>query len=462
MARGSRPPTVTRQTLVLGAPRLAHAQRTVLDAVAWDAVARVCRFRTSSLKNCHGSAVHYTVWSTKHVIDDADTTNTASLLRSLGGVRRWSSPLQFPAADPTARGQLARLIRDGRVAAVVDPLAEFADELYHCRNANEINDRQAPEVYGQRFLSAADTFGVWVFFPWSGELIRYPDMQEHRRLRTLRNRDLITVSEQRALAEARIAVFGLSVGSNVVDQFVQIGIGGSYLIGDTDRVSPSNLNRIRATMRHVGMAKIDVLACKISEADPFIEQIHLADGYTSDATDHLLEFRPSLIVEEVDDLVTKARIRRWASESRTPLLMVGDIGERSVIDVERHDLGHVRPFNGRVNEATFAKLVDGQLTPAEERRLLVNIAGPKNLTVRLITSALRVGSDLAGMPQLGSAASAGAAVASVAARAIIGQEALKSGAYVLSPRRMLRLGRQSGFRDAVRSARALRQEFRAR
>ena len=391
---------------------------------------------------------------------ELDAPTVAPVLRSLGRDRSWSPPLQFLAADDSDRDRLAGLVSAGKITAVIDPIAEFSDELYDCRHVGSMKDGDARAAFKERFLDEADTFGVWVFFPWSGELVRYPEMQEYRSLRTFRNRDLITASEQRTLTEARIAVLGLSVGSNVVDQFVQVGIGGAYLIGDTDRVNPSNLNRMRTTMRHVGMAKIDVLACKISEADPYIEQVHLADGYRPDAEEQLTAFRPNLIVEEVDDLVSKARIRRWASENRTPLIMVSDIGERSVVDIERHDQGPVRPFNGRVKEATFAKLADGKLTAAKERRLLVNIVGARNLSVRMLTSVLQVGTELAGTPQLGSAASAGAAVASVAARAIIGQETLKSGGYVLSPRRMLKLRRQSGLRETVEAVRALRSQLR--
>ena len=391
---------------------------------------------------------------------EPDTVIAAPVLRDFVRDRAWSPPLLFVAADDSDRRRLAGLVSAGTITAVVDPIAELSDELYHCRHTGDMSDRAAREAFKQNFLNEADTFGVWVFFPWSGELVRYPEMQEHRSLRTFRNRNLITASEQRLLAGARIAVFGLSVGSNVVDQFVQVGIGGAYLIGDMDRVSASNLNRMRATMRHVGMAKIDVLACKISEVDPYIEQVHLADGYGPEAEERLEAFKPNLIVEEVDDLVAKARIRRWASKSHTPLIMVSDIGERSVVDVERHDLGNVRPFNGRVKEATFNKLADGDLSPAEERGLLVKIVGPKHLSVRMLQSALQVGKELAGTPQLGSAASAGAAVASVAARAVIGQEALKSGGYALSPRRMLKLRRQAGFRDAIEAVRALRRQLR--
>lgn len=410
----------------------------------------------------HASAARgQPAWSIRTVMSDtAASADTASLVRSRRPDLHWSPPLQFPAADDVARQEIARLISDGRASTVVDPLADIADELYDCRRVGPLHDQQARSLFQRRILDGAETFGVWVFFPWSRNLVRYPDVEDHRSLRTFRNRDLITAPEQQTLYRARIAVFGLSVGSNIVEQLIQLGIGGAYLIADYDRVRPSNLNRIRATMHHVGTTKLDLLACKMSEIDPFIEQVHLPEGYTPDSTTELEHFHPTLLIEEVDDLVTKARLRQWARDSHTALITVGDIGERSVIDVERHDLGPVRPFNGRVKQEVFDRLVAGQLTAAEERRVLVNIVGPRNLTVRLVNSALRVGSDLAGIPQLGSAASAGAAVASVAVRAIIGQEALRSGSYVLSPRHTLRLGRQSRLRDVIRSIRTLSREFR--
>jgi len=390
---------------------------------------------------------------------ETDPAAAGLALSELARDRVWRQPLRFRAADDGDRAQLVTLVSSGGITGVVDPIEEYVDELYELRRVGDRADHEARDTFRSRFLAEADRYGVWFFFPWSGDLVRYPEEQEHRRLRTFRNREVITLAEQDLLADAKIAVFGLSVGSNVVDQFIQVGIGGSYLIGDMDRVSPSNLNRMRATMSHVGMAKTDVLARKISEVDPYIDQIHLPDGYGTLAEEQLTAFGPDLIVEEVDDLTIKARIRQWASGARTPLIMVSDVGERSIVDVERHDLGSVRPFNGRLKRATFDRLADGTLTPAEERRLLVKVVGPRNLSVRMLQSALRLDKELAGMPQIGSAASAGAAVASVAARALLGREPLKSGAYVLSPRRLLGLGRQAGIRDTIEAVRSLRRHL---
>lgn len=210
-------------------------------------------------------------------------------------------------------------------------------------------------------------------------------------------------------------------------------------------------------MRHVGMAKIDLAACKISEIDPYVEQMHLREGYGPSSARVLDEFKPDLIVEEVDDMAVKAQIRRWAARTRTPLIMVSDIGERSVVDVERHDLEGVRPFNGRLSRGTFDRLADGRLDQAELQRVMIKIVGARNLSVRMVKSAALVGKELAGVPQLGSSAAAGAAIATVAARSLLVGEVLKSGSYAMSPRRMLKLGRQVGIGEAFGAFRSLRQ-----
>lgn len=152
---------------------------------------------------------------------------TTSSLSTLVRDRRWSEPPKFAASDAGDMERLGRMVASGAVKAVVDPVSELADELYELHRIGAPSDGTAQRSFKSRFMAEADTFGVWIFFPWSGELVRYPDKLLHRELRTFRNRNLITVGEQSVLSEARVAVLGLSVGSNVVDQFVQTGIGAA-------------------------------------------------------------------------------------------------------------------------------------------------------------------------------------------------------------------------------------------
>lgn len=372
--------------------------------------------------------------------------------------QHWKAPtlISASAGDDVATC-LEELLKEGIVRAVIDPLDEIATELFDL----EVQPEHRNERERRSFVAAAQDegieFGTWVHFPWSGLLVRYPTPEQHRSLRTFRNRNLILEHEQARLGSARIAVFGLSVGSNVVDQLVQSGIGGAYMLGDGDQISPTNLNRIRSPFTSVGMRKVDALAVRISESDPFIAQQHLHEGYGSATDDLLAEFRPDVVVEEVDDLGAKARLRRWAKQARVPLISVGDIGEKSVVDVERHDLETVAPFNGKLGRTTYQQLLEGTLPPVQQKRTMIKIVGARHLSARLLRSAAQVGHELAGLPQLGSAASAGAALGSVAIREVLTGTSMRSGSYSMSPRRVLRLGPQTSPRETYDAIRRLRQ-----
>ncbi len=148
----------------------------------------------------------------------------------------------------------------------------------------------------------------------------------------------------------------------------------------------------------------------------------------------------------------KALLRDTARNHRIPVLSASDVGDRSVIDVERHDLG-AQPFHGRLGKR-LQSLLDGHLTDAQRRSLLMKMVGVRNVSPRLIDSALRVDSDLAGLPQLGGTASVGGALLAVAARELLLGRRLHSGQYVCSPKRILKLQAATPPREAVAIFRA--------
>ena len=366
-----------------------------------------------------------------------------------GGCNNWEPPRGYALSDESDYRDLNRLLAKGYVDHVVDPLTEISEDLFELRHPELQNDMAARSNFVEEFSRDSDGYGVWFYFPWRRSLVRYPNEKDHYDLRTYRNKPLISEAEQARLHDSTVAIFGLSVGSNVVDSLVQAGIGGTLLIGDSDIVTPTNLNRIRASMQDVGLAKTTVTGRKVSEIDPYISQIHLRDGYADD-TDLVLEkVNPSVIVEEVDDLSVKAELRRAAGRLAIPLVMAGDIGERSIVDIERHDDGEVRPFNGKISQSDYEMLLSGNVSVADQERILVKINGLRNLSPRLIDASMRRGIDIAGFPQLGSVASMGASIATVAIRDILTGGALKSGSYVANPRRMLRLGSQQSPLEAA-------------
>ena len=72
------------------------------------------------------------------------------------------------------------------------------------------------------------------------------------------------------LSRRRVAVFGLGgVGGHAAEALARAGVGEIDLV-DADRVSLSNLNRqLIATLETVGRLKVEVMAERIAQVNPF-------------------------------------------------------------------------------------------------------------------------------------------------------------------------------------------------
>ena len=270
-------------------------------------------------------------------------------------------------------------------------------------------------------------------------LVHFPPVEEHRRLKTSRNRNLITEDEQRILYASSLAIFGMSVGSNVVEKLVLSGIGGKLILADPDKIEPTNLNRITGGFSEVGAKKVDYVARKISESDPYIEQVHIKnyiDEYSLSAITE--EHHPNVFIDEVDDLPAKVSIRLEGSKSTVPVLMATDLGDKSIIDIERHDQKVVKPFNGRLKTSHIDAILNDP-DSRDSKRAFTKIIGIKNVTPRLIESFMEQHKTLSGIPQLGMTASMGSSLLALACREILLDRKLDSGRYIFSPKDILKL-----------------------
>jgi len=324
-------------------------------------------------------------------------------------------------------------VNDTRADRVIDQASVIADDLFELHHPGRVDDIAARESFRASILEEGTSFGTWVYYPWSGNLVRFADAGDHYDLRTFRNRNLVTKEEQLTLRGKKGAAFGMSVGSNEVDAAVQLGIGNEYLLFDYDRLAPTNLNRIRATMAQVGLYKTTVEGQKIAELDPYISQQHYTEGYTDETDDILRRERPDFIIEAIDDVAAKARLRCVAEELRVPLVMAGDVGDVSTIDIERHDIESVKPFNGKLTDDDYQALIE--VTIEDKDGALMKIVGKKNLTTRLIDSAMLRGIEIGGLPQLGTTATAGGALAGVAIRDILLGRKTPSGSHAVNLRK---------------------------
>ncbi len=340
----------------------------------------------------------------------------------------WQQPQAFSVDTPAELGELSASLGTARR---IDPVAAIAADLFELHHPDQMHDPVARTRFVDEILTQGPRFGRWIHYPWADALVRVAEPDEHYALRSYRNRNLITKDEQASLRHRRIAVFGLSVGSNVVDRMVQAGIGDEYLLFDFDRLSPTNLNRIQAGVLQLGLLKTTVAGRKLAELDPYVTQRHVTDGDQRTVDEILRASRPDVIVEEVDDLVAKARVRALARELRVPLVTAGDVGDVSTLDIERHDIEQVPAFNGKLTDADAALLCAGTMPGNNPLDTLIRIVGRESISQVLLESVMLKGTQLAGTPQLGSTAATGGALAAVAVRDILLGRSVGSGTTML-------------------------------
>ncbi|MEV5595186.1 ThiF family adenylyltransferase [Streptomyces sp. NPDC052496] len=323
----------------------------------------------------------------------------------------------------------------------VDDLAGIVEELFRVEFPFLTVDSPYYQVTYRRYLASRwhggdlRRAGVWAYFPWRRTAVHLPDETTFLRLRTARNRDLITHQEQQRYHAARVGVAGLSVGMSAVMTLVGTGGPGRLRIADPDTLALTNLNRVTASVCHLGMPKATICAERVWELNPF-QHIDIFDSLSErTAEDFFGRGADSLdlLIEETDDLRMKAFARFAARSRKVPVVMATDNGDNVLVDVERYDLEPRRPlFHGAVDQARLHRLhrLSGHLTDAERVTLADALVGP-GVTARMKLSLLQVGTRLVSWPQLGTAAGlAGAAVAYTARRILTGQP-MPSGRYAV-------------------------------
>ena len=177
--------------------------------------------------------------------------------------------------------------------------------------------------------------------------------------------------------------------------------------------------------------------------------MHFRSGITPDSLPRLAELELDILVDAVDNLPAKVMLRRFAKEQGIPLIMATDSGDKSLIDVERYDLGDTELFNSQLSSRDIDQLEAGNLTPAEKMKLTIKLVGLRNITPRLLEASMEIGETIGGIPQLGTTATTGGALAAVAGREILLGRKLPSGRYTGSPKQILELQSDTSLSESV-------------
>lgn len=307
---------------------------------------------------------------------------------------------------------------------LVDAFTRQLRELFVIDNRQYIG-REKERVYAsadfKKYCQQKAEDFVYVYYPWNGHIVKTVKEQDYFRLKTNRNQDLITVEEQKKLYNAKVAVFGMSVGSNIAFVLTQAGIGRNITIADFDDLDATNLNRILAGVHQIGLNKAIIASRRIYEDNPFAEVNVLEKGIDRDSLAKLLSAQQiEYIIEEVDDMKVKIDTRRLARQYKVPVIMITDNGDGVVLHVERYDLGYDKIF-GQGDDYWEEKL-KAPMSKELAGKIIMNdiVGGADKVDKKMLASVRRVlARELVSWSQLGSAAILGGVVATAALKRII-------------------------------------------
>lgn len=337
------------------------------------------------------------------------------------------------------KNKIKDLLKSEKQPIFVNAFERQLKELFFIENTEFIG-KEKEETYKteefKKFAKEKENNFKYFFFPWNNHLVKCINRNDYLILKTNRNQDLITANEQKKLAEYKIAVLGMSVGSNIAFVLTQAGISNDITLADFDKLDTTNLNRIFAGVHQVGVNKTIIAARRIYEDNPYAQVNIFPEGITSKNLEGLLKNKKiDCIVEEIDDMKIKIVTRQLALKYKVPVVMITDNGDGVVLHVERYDIGYDKIFH---KEPSFwDDKIKGEITKEMAGDIIINniVGGPQNVDPHMLASVQRVlNKELVSWSQLGSAAILGGVVATVAIKRIaLGTSKEKNAKIFISP-----------------------------
>lgn len=275
--------------------------------------------------------------------------------------------------------------------------------------------------------------GNYVFFPWNKVLTHILEERFFQEVRTARNVYLITKEEQKKFYNAVIGIAGLSVGSHIALTLTMCGGPKFIKIADNDEVTLSNLNRLRYPIYSIGENKTIYAAQQIYEMNPYAKIDLYPEGINEANIERFL-LKPKkidVLIEEMDNLMLKIKIREFAKKFRIPVIMATDHADNILVDIERYDIQPSYPIlHGLLGNLQIEKIKN--LDPKSFIKLTAKIAGANFATPRMLYSLLEVGKTIYSWPQLGNAATLCGAIVTYLAREVILKKPIKSGRILVN------------------------------
>lgn len=273
---------------------------------------------------------------------------------------------------------------------------------------------------------------VWIYYPWNSTLVHTLDENDYYKLRTNRNKDLLTETEQLKFRDFKVGVAGLSIGSNIAISLAHLGIK-KLKISDSDDLSTSNLNRVPFGLPDIGGKKAELTAQKLFEIDPFINLQIFDKGLTGKNLENFLikEGRLNVVVDALDDFEVKILLRLSARKHQIPVLMFTNLGDGCLVDIERYDKDKkMEIFNGLLGNIP-EQILKSKMTEQDKHKFAVKLVGTDNIPTRALESLLKIGKTLVSRPQLSSTVTISSGLAGFIIKNIVLDEHSPSGRYLI-------------------------------
>jgi hypothetical protein len=342
-------------------------------------------------------------------------------------------PKFFRLTDEKSIKELNHFVEKVPKITVIDDITSQLQELIKCLNpSRKIKTEEYPELIAS-YLNGRDidTYGVWVYYPWSNKLIHLLDEEEFVEVRTNRNRYKLTKEEQEALKQKKIGVIGLSVGQSIALTLAIERTCGELRLADFDTAELSNLNRIRTGVHNLGLKKTIIAAREIAEIDPFLKVKIYNEGIVKENIDEFFgqgENKLDILIEVCDGLDIKIESRFKARSLGIPVVM--DTNDRGMLDVERFDLEPERAILHGLAEGLDPENIKG-LTNEEKIPYILKMVGIEQISTRLKASMMEVEQSINTWPQLASSVALGGAITTDICRRILLDQHHDSGRYYI-------------------------------
>ncbi|MEO8886789.1 MAG: Rv1355c family protein [Mucilaginibacter sp.] len=339
-------------------------------------------------------------------------------------------PIFFRLDTSEGKQVFGNFLTEGKVSVIHDEIEGQLRELIKSQNPSLKIKPDEYEAHITKHLNGLpiDDYGVWVYYPWSRNLVHLLDEDEFVEVRTNRNQYKITREEQALLKQKKIGIVGLSVGQSIALTIAMERTCGEIRLADFDIAELSNLNRLRTGLHNMGINKTIIAAREILEIDPYLKVKLFHDGLNKQNMDEFFTDggKLDLFIEVCDGLDIKIESRYKARELQIPVVM--DTNDRGMLDVERFDLEPNRPIlHGLADGLDPTNIKD--LTNEEKIPFILKMVGADTISTRLKASMMEVEQSINTWPQLASSVVLGGALTTDVCRRILLDQYHESGRY---------------------------------